>query len=556
MSGDDLLAERYRGHPAGVRLPGLPRPHAQGDAASSCSTLRAPASTSTEHFAMTPAASVSRSVLRAPGGPVLQRRTAGRDQVEDYAARCGWIGARPRPGCARTSRTSPPDRRASGVLAGRGCYRGRARGYLLALLRRHGRRRVRRRARHRPGRGRARLGRAGRRYPRRTAALWYCNVGYGREEIAEAAHRRDGAPVGVLDLGDQSNRPAIELAERGIAATRRSRLEGLPDERRFGLDRHGNQDGPALLAAARRARANGARDPPARVPRMHVAGTSLAGIEANARGPRPAGRRRREDRLGLPAARSRRDRVRRSRAGGRLLLRAGDRRRGVFAPPEGYTAEVRAICRETGVLFVADEVITGFGRVGDWFASSRWDLEPDIVTCAKGITQRLPPDGRGDRSPVGGRTLLAARRRPVAARLHYSGSRDGGGGRAREPRRDGARGAARAGARARTGPRNHRWLRWPSTRSSARSAPAPGCCGDPVLPPRRSRPMPVSPARVVKACRANGILTRALGIGALQVSPGADPHAGRSSDELVDGGAEPRSTRPVRGNWVAPCRPD
>jgi len=45
------------------------------------------------------------------------------------------------------------------------------------------------------------------------------------------------------------------------------------------------------------------------------------------------------------------------------------------------------------VLFVADEVITGFGRVGDWFASSRFGLEPDIVTCAKGITSGYLPMG-------------------------------------------------------------------------------------------------------------------------------------------------------------------
>jgi adenosylmethionine-8-amino-7-oxononanoate aminotransferase len=51
------------------------------------------------------------------------------------------------------------------------------------------------------------------------------------------------------------------------------------------------------------------------------------------------------------------------------------------------------VCRDTGVLFVADEVITGFARCGDWFASSRFDLEPDIVTCAKGITSGYLPMG-------------------------------------------------------------------------------------------------------------------------------------------------------------------
>ena len=66
---------------------------------------------------------------------------------------------------------------------------------------------------------------------------------------------------------------------------------------------------------------------------------------------------------------------------------------GVFPPPAGYLEAAREACRETGVLFVADEVITGFGRAGDWFASSRFGLEPDIVTCAKGITSGYLPMG-------------------------------------------------------------------------------------------------------------------------------------------------------------------
>ena len=66
---------------------------------------------------------------------------------------------------------------------------------------------------------------------------------------------------------------------------------------------------------------------------------------------------------------------------------------GVFPAPDGYLSAARAVCRETGVLFVADEVITGFGRCGDWFATGRWGLEPDIITCAKGITSGYLPMG-------------------------------------------------------------------------------------------------------------------------------------------------------------------
>jgi putrescine---pyruvate transaminase len=59
---------------------------------------------------------------------------------------------------------------------------------------------------------------------------------------------------------------------------------------------------------------------------------------------------------------------------------------GVYPPPDGYLTEVQRICNEREVLFVVDEVITGFGRCGHWFASGRWALQPDLLTCAKGIT--------------------------------------------------------------------------------------------------------------------------------------------------------------------------
>ena len=59
---------------------------------------------------------------------------------------------------------------------------------------------------------------------------------------------------------------------------------------------------------------------------------------------------------------------------------------GAFTPPEGYWAGVRAICDEYEILLCADEVITGFGRTGTWFASERYDIRPDLLTCAKGLS--------------------------------------------------------------------------------------------------------------------------------------------------------------------------
>ena len=67
---------------------------------------------------------------------------------------------------------------------------------------------------------------------------------------------------------------------------------------------------------------------------------------------------------------------------------------GVYPPPDGYLADVRKVCTEYDVLFVADEVVTGYGRIGgSWFASSRYGLEPDLVTSAKGLTSGYLPMG-------------------------------------------------------------------------------------------------------------------------------------------------------------------
>jgi adenosylmethionine-8-amino-7-oxononanoate aminotransferase len=66
---------------------------------------------------------------------------------------------------------------------------------------------------------------------------------------------------------------------------------------------------------------------------------------------------------------------------------------GSITPPPGYFERVREICDEHGLLLVADEVICGFGRVGDWFGSTRYGIEPDMMTLAKGITSAYAPLG-------------------------------------------------------------------------------------------------------------------------------------------------------------------
>jgi adenosylmethionine-8-amino-7-oxononanoate aminotransferase len=59
---------------------------------------------------------------------------------------------------------------------------------------------------------------------------------------------------------------------------------------------------------------------------------------------------------------------------------------GALPPPAGYLRGVREICDRFGILLCCDEVITGFGRIGSWFASERYGVEPDLITCAKGLS--------------------------------------------------------------------------------------------------------------------------------------------------------------------------
>lgn len=66
---------------------------------------------------------------------------------------------------------------------------------------------------------------------------------------------------------------------------------------------------------------------------------------------------------------------------------------GVIVPPDDYFPRVREICDQYEVLLIADEVITGFGRTGDWFALRRWGVQPDIMSFAKGITSGYLPLG-------------------------------------------------------------------------------------------------------------------------------------------------------------------
>ena len=72
---------------------------------------------------------------------------------------------------------------------------------------------------------------------------------------------------------------------------------------------------------------------------------------------------------------------------------------GILIPPDGYLQGVRDLCTKYGILMIADEVMAGFGRTGRWFAVDHWDVVPDLLTMAKGLTSSYLPLGAVAMSP-------------------------------------------------------------------------------------------------------------------------------------------------------------
>ncbi len=76
-----------------------------------------------------------------------------------------------------------------------------------------------------------------------------------------------------------------------------------------------------------------------------------------------------------------------------VLLETVTGTNGVIIPPEGYLPGVRGLCDRYGILLIADEVMSGFGRTGRWFAVDHWGVVPDMITMAKGLTSGYAPLG-------------------------------------------------------------------------------------------------------------------------------------------------------------------
>ncbi len=234
---------------------------------------------------------------------------------------------------------------------------------------------------------------AGRRYLDATASLWYANVGHGRPEIRQAVAAQMEQLEAYSAFGDLVSRPAQELAER-LAA-----LAPIPDARVF----LGSGGGDGIEAAAKLARQYwwlsgraGKTHLLARTSGYHGThgfGTSLGGIEANTAGFGPL-----VDDVSVVAFDSLEALDQRIRDVGperiaaffaEPVIGAG----GVLPPPEGYLEGAAALCHENEVLFVADSVICGFGRLGTWFGIERWDVVPDMIVFAKGVTSGYLPLG-------------------------------------------------------------------------------------------------------------------------------------------------------------------
>ena len=232
----------------------------------------------------------------------------------------------------------------------------------------------------------------GRRYIDGASSLWYANAGHGNREIAEAIAAQLAELETFHVFGDFTNRPARALADR-LAA-----LAPVPGSKVFLTSGGGDSIETAvklarLFHAARRedsrlhliSRTNGYHG-------THGIGTSILGmpykaefgslVEANSQVA--------WDSLGALEAEI-------SRVGAdnvaafvfEPVIGSG----GVLVPPAGYLQGAQELCRRHGILTIADAVIAGFGRLGTWFGVERFDLTPDLMVFAKGVTSGYLPLG-------------------------------------------------------------------------------------------------------------------------------------------------------------------
>ncbi len=367
------------------------------------------------------------------------------------------------------------------------------------------------------GQGAHVTGADGRTYLDATAALWYCNVGHGRTEMADAAAAQMRSIASYSNFGDYATQSTLDLADR-LAA-----LSGLTDAKVFFTSGGSDAVDTALKMVSRYWSLVGEPQRTRIIARersyhgMHVAGTSLGGIPANREGlgePDPKVKNVTWDDAEALAAEI--DAIGAENVAAFFcepVIGAG----GVYPPPDGYLARVRDICKERGVLLVADEVISGYGRTGSMFASQRWDLQPDLMLTAKGLTSGYLPMGA---VLVSGRVAEPFWNTPGLIWRHgytYSGHATAAAVASvnldiieREQLVDRVADLAPVLAAA---------LNPLAAHSHVAAVRTVGLLGAVQLRPDVIKEDPTIGARLVRASREQGVLTRWLADGGLQVSP-------------------------------------
>ena len=233
----------------------------------------------------------------------------------------------------------------------------------------------------------------GKRYLDATAALWYCNVGYGRRAIADAVAEQLARLPAYSSFGAYTSEPTLALADR-LAA-----LAPFPNAVVF----LGSGGSDAVETAAKLVRRYwdiiGRPEKRIIVSRefgyhgMHGWGTSLVGIAPMKTG---YGGNFIDEVVNVGSMDVETLGVLFAERGteiaafiGEPVIGAG----GVYPPEEHYWPEVNRLCREHDILLVADEVITGFGRTGRLWGTQRYGIEPDLITFAKGVSSGYVPLG-------------------------------------------------------------------------------------------------------------------------------------------------------------------
>jgi adenosylmethionine-8-amino-7-oxononanoate aminotransferase len=232
----------------------------------------------------------------------------------------------------------------------------------------------------------------GRRYVDGLASLWYCNVGHGRREIAEAV----GAQLARLDAYHTfdifTNEPA-EAVTATIAA-----LAPVPEARVF-LTCSGSEAVDSAIKLARLTFSLAGEAHRHVVVGRHRAyhgvtygGLSVQGLPLNQQHFGPLLEHVHHvahDDLGEAEALFDAHGERIAAVIAEPVIGAG----GVYPPPDDYLLGLRKLCDEHGALLVFDEVITGFGRLGTWFAAEHYGVTPDLITFAKAVTSGYQPLG-------------------------------------------------------------------------------------------------------------------------------------------------------------------